>query len=253
MRTTRSIRGAVGLAIAACAAGCGGGNGGGGSGEAVDFSALHAEYAAPSGALTGPDIAAVARALSRAQQTAGVPMGASARVRIAPVGGASSPQSAPEGTLRPQGGSGSFSYACPGGGNITETASSAENGYVSATLQYDACAFQETGGGATASGTISFADYQGPPLMLIYKGELAVTITPPGTTEQIDMNYALVNGQLTYSVELSSGNVLVSAAGSWDPATDSGSFTVIDKSGTWSCTYANGSGSCTGPGGTVSG
>ena len=131
---------------------------------------------------------------------------------------------------------------------------SASSTEVSATLSYNGCV--ETSGTVTESisGSISFAEYLTSPEMIIYAGDLNATVTPPGTTTTIQLNYAIVGSTISYSVEVSNGNVLVSDSGNWNASTNTGSFTVVDHSGTWSCTFTNGTGSCSGPNGqTVSG
>jgi hypothetical protein len=85
--------------------------------------------------------------------------------------------------------------------------------------------------------------------MMIFDGTLDMTTTPPGTTEQVTLNYALVNGVETFSVAIGSGNVLVTESGTWDEATEIGTLTITDRSTTWTCTLSHGTGTCTGTGG----
>jgi hypothetical protein len=250
MSTLKSIHGVVGLAVLALASGCGGGSGSaGGGGSSVDFTALHAQYTAPSGTLDASDVVKVGAAISKQQQGTGAPVLASAKVGLIAVPGGITIQSptqpmcgAPSGDV--------VDCTCPGGGSFTESGISSSGGVVQATLDYNACVFTEGGGEtATTNGSISFADYQSPQEMIIYSGTIDETITPPGTTTQIEMNFALVNGVMTYSVTVASGNVLVSESGSWDEQTETGTLTVTDRSTTWTCNLTNGSGTCTGTNG----
>jgi hypothetical protein len=82
--------------------------------------------------------------------------------------------------------------------------------------------------------------------MLIYSGTLTETITPPGTTTDVGMNVALVNGAISYNVTISNGNVLVQESGSWNPSTQTGTFHVVDHNGAWNCSATNGRGTCYG-------
>jgi len=259
MTKCKSIVGTLvgtGIAMTAFVAGCGGG---GSSGPSVDFNALHAEYLSPTGSVKASDLPTVKSAMDKQSAASSIPATLSARAGIRL-------QSVPGSGVRIQGGTGAVSCtgsgqsencACPGGGSMSVNGVSDQGGVEQATIDYSACIFSDTSTGASdtasISGNMSFADYTTSPVMEIFSGTLQVTVTPPGTTESVDLNYALVNGMMTYSVDISGGNVLVQETGSWDASTDSGSFTLIDKSGTWNCTYTNGTGSCTGPGGTISG
>lgn len=247
MLTSKTTGVSVILAVAAFAAGCGS-SGSGSSGPSADFAALHQEYASPSAHFQASDVKAVEKALAQQSQSASVPTTMSAKgssLHIEGTGGTSC-----------TGGSGGVSCSCPGGGSFDETGVSDQGGVVQATVDYDACVeITSTSDTVSISGTLSFADYAAAGAsseMIIYSGTLTETVTPPGSTTTIDLDFALVNGVMTYAVDVSGGNVLVQASGSWDPSTDSGSFTVIDQSGTWQCQLTNGSGTCTGPGGSFS-
>lgn len=253
----KSIVGTLGIAVAGVVVGCGGG---GSSGPSVDFNALHAEYLSPSGALKASDLASVKSGMDKQSTASSIPLEMNARAGIRL-------QSLPSSGVRIQGGTGSVSCtgggesetcSCPGGGSFSVDGASNQGGVEEATIDYSSCIFTEAAGTASAtssiSGNMSFADYTTSPPMMIYSGTLQVTVTPPGTTDSIDLNYALVNGMMTYSIDVASGNVLVQETGSWDSSTDSGSFTLVDKNGTWNCTFTSGTGTCTGPNGvTVSG
>jgi hypothetical protein len=256
-RVGKSIVTILGIVVTGFAAGCGGGGGSGG--PSVDFDALHAQYLSPTGSVKGADLSTVKGALDKQSTASSIPveMNARAGIRL---------QAVPASGVRIQGGTGSVacsgggeseSCTCPGGGSFSVSGASDQGGVEEATVDYSSCIFSDSSSAGTAtdsiSGDISFADYTTSPTMLIYSGTLQVTLTPPGTTESVDLNYALVNGMMTYSVDISSGNVLVQETGTWDSSTDSGSFTLVDKSGSWSCTFTNGTGTCTGPGGTISG
>jgi hypothetical protein len=248
MITSQALCGSFGIVMTALAVGCGGGGGGSGS-TPVDFTALHAAYASPTGKLGAADVGAVATSLDKQSQTAGVPVTMSAKVGL---------QGLPGSSLRLQNGGancgesgGDVSCTCPGGGSFAESGVSSQGGVVQATIDYSSCVYDDSGSSnaVSISGSLSFADYSSSPPMMIYSGTIDETVTPPGTTETIDMNFALLDGVITYDVSISSGNVLVQDSGSWDPSTDTGSFTVIDQSGSWSCQLTNGAGTCTGSGG----
>jgi hypothetical protein len=242
----RDLGMAVGMALASFAAGCGGGGGGSGSGgPPVDFGALHAQYTSPTGKLRASDVIPVANAFAKDQQTATPPLAAMSTRAGLKLDGTGQPMcSAAAG--------GDVSCSCPGGGAFSESGASSQGGVVEANLDYQACVFSESGSDSvTLNGSVAFADYaqQNPP-MLIYSGTLQETITPPGTTDTIQMNFAMVGGVITYSVSLSGGgNVLVQDSGSWDASTDSGNFTVVDSDGSWTCTITNGAGTCSGSNG----
>jgi hypothetical protein len=237
--------------VAAYATACGSSGGSKGASSQANLAELRSQYTAPSGTLGSADIASVAQALSQEQaQTARIPVVPTSAPLHATAVGSLSLENSP--MVSCTGGQGSETCTCPGGGSFSESGFSSSNNVALATVNYNACVFGETGNTTeSTSGSISFADYQTQPPMVIYSGTLDETVTPPGTTTQINMNYALVNGVVTYNVEISSGNVLVSESGSWDSSTESGSFTVTDKSGKWSCSVTNGAGSCTGANGKV--
>ena len=197
---------------------------------------------------------AVEKALAQQSQSASIPMTMSAKVSLQAASGSS--LHIEGGGTTCNGGNGGVSCSCPGGGSFDETGVSDQGGVVQATIDYDACVEDaSTSGSVSISGTLSFADYAAAapnPEMIIYSGTLEETVTPPTTTTTINLDFALVNGVMTYSVDVSGGNVLVQESGSWDQSTDSGSFTVIDQGGTWQCQLTNGSGTCTGPGGSFS-
>jgi hypothetical protein len=246
---------AFALVAAGVAWGCGGGGssgepgGGPGSGPSTDFAALHSEYASPTGHFQAGDFAAVAGALAQNQQTSGVPVAASAKVNLGDPGSGTTIQNNPTVTCAPSGGA--VVCNCPVSGTITETVASNSGGGGVATLTYTSCVFSSSSSGSVSlDGTLSFENFTTPPPMTIYSGSLSETVTPPGTVTTINLNYALINGVISYTVTVASGTVLVSDTGSWNPSTKSGSFTVSDSSATWNCSLTNGSGTCTGPGGT---
>jgi hypothetical protein len=176
------ILGVIGIAIAGVSVACGGRAGRSrGSTPPADFAALRAEYTSPSGSLASSDIGAIATALSREVQTAGLPAPASARVRFEDASGSLSLQGLPIPTC----GANGTSCSCPGGGSFTETGVSSQSGVVSATLNYDACVSSNSGGQTVSTtGSISFADYQTAPPMTIYSGALDETKSFPRLTRQ---------------------------------------------------------------------
>lgn len=119
------------------------------------------------------------------------------------------------------------------------------------TVTYNAC--NESSDAATSitiSGSVSF-DESINPMISIFSGSLDETISPPPQTIHIELNYALVNGMMSFNVKVADGNVLVQESLDWDTTTKSGSFTVVTKDGTTMCTLTDGAGTCTGPGGSV--
>jgi hypothetical protein len=208
----------------------------------VNFTSLRAEYTSPTGTLGSTDIATVAAALSKAEQTQNIPtMSGSRRGPQRPLSPTSVCTESATGA----------SCACSGGGTYSVSVASAQANDVEETIAYNQCDFaNDANATETIDGTLQFEDASnGSQSVIIYAGTIDETLTPPGTTTQIDLNFAEINGMLAYDVTISSGNVLVSENGNWDPSTDSGSFTVTDKSGTWTCTVTDDVGSCTGSSG----
>jgi hypothetical protein len=226
MKTNRTIQGLVAVAVLGCAVGCGSNS----SSPSGDFDALYTQYTKPSATLGKADMPTVVKALSSNSSQKSIPvMGAS----LAPGG------------LKAQGLTETIS--CTDGGNFTlgiPTATSSN--YETASLTYDDCSFAQ---GDSVNGTLNYAVWTTPTEMMIYDGTL--TVTDGGQTDQVSIDYAYLDGQITWSVSVTGGNVLVSDTGSWDPSTNTGNFTVTDSQGTWSCTWNNDSGTCTGPGGTI--
>ena len=228
MNRTRSIQGVVGLAVLGLAVGCGSSSSSTPGGSA-DFAALYTQYSKPSGTLTKSNLKTVATTFGKEQGFQSIP-GAS----LGATGG-----------LKPQG-------LPTSGGNCTVSgtyslgALTYSSTYVSASFTYNACSYVA---GESVNGTLSFADWTTPPATEIFSG--ALQVTDNGTTDDVDLNFALVNGsELEWNVVLSDGtNVLVSGSGSWNATTDSGTFTVTDSVGTWSCTWTAGAGTCTGSNG----
>lgn len=256
MKATMCLKGVLGAVIVASLWGCGGGSGGGqgSNGPNVDFGALHQQYAAPSGHLQSSDMPDVMKALSSDQVASAVPVTQSVEhLHLGNVGSGVTIQNLP-----PQcsGTQGNVSCACPGGGSFSETGGSSGAGGTEASLDFSSCVFTDTSSSTTyeVNGTLSFDDVTSPPpAMLIYSGSFTETVTPPGTTDNVNLNYALINGQVTFNASVSSGgNVLIQESGSWDVSTETGSFTVVDSAGTWNCSATNGHGSCSGPNGTQS-
>lgn len=241
---------AAGLCVAC---GSSGGSSGSKAGalSLASFETLRTQYTSPSGTLDASEIPAVEAALSQEEGSATV-----MRQRVAP-------HSLEVATVHPLSSSvscapatanGMVTCSCSVSGSITESVVGTSGDVVEETANYDSCVEEEADAGETdsLSGTLSFADFETAPAMIIYSGTLSDTVTPPGTTTTIDLDYAIIGGVITYDVMVASGNVLVSLSGSWDPTTDSGAFTVTDKTGTWTCNLTDGSGSCTnGSGGTI--
>jgi hypothetical protein len=256
MSKTNGLAGALVLGITAVVGCSSSGSDGAGGGSSVDFAALRAQYTSPTGALVASNVLQVGSGLAQQEsQTSGIPTAtASAKTHIeAARRGVPRTMDSPV-TCSAVTASG-VSCTCGGGGTFNETFSGegSQTGVEEGTFDYDDCNFDDSGSATTdtVNGTMSFADYSTAPVMEIFSGSLSETITPPGTTTTEKFNYALVGGQLTYSITIASGTVLVSDDGSWDESTQSGSFTVTDKSGTWSCNITNGTGTCTGSSGTI--
>jgi hypothetical protein len=240
--------------------GCSSSSSGGGvsGGSPADFTALRASYSAPTGSLQSSDVLSVGKELSKQEsQSSNVPTSTSnAPIHAQAIRHAGArPENTPV-TCSAATASG-VSCSCGGSGTFDETfnSSAAQSGVEEGVITYNDCVFDDSSGTTTEtesiSGSMSYADYTTAPAMFIYSGTLTETISPPGTTTTVNFDYALINGELTYSLSVADGTVLVSDEGSWDEATQSGTFTVTDKSGTWSCNITNGAGTCTGPGGTL--
>jgi hypothetical protein len=252
-RVGMGLSGFGGVLIALCATGCGGGDDKP-SGSSADFSALQKQYTSPSGTLHATDKAAIIAGLDNANASESSGVGIlSARMggTTAPPGShvlAGEPISCPT-----TGNSSNINCTCAGGGSVGVSASASQgSSNVSATESYNSCKITEGTTTAEIDGTVKFAIITDPPPMMeIFSGKLTETVTPPGETVTIDMEYALVNGVASYNVQVGDGNVLIQATGTWDSTTDSGSFTVVTKDGTTTCTLTNGAGSCTGAGGSV--
>jgi hypothetical protein len=261
MLKTIGLAGALVLGITAsfgCGSNSGSGGGGGAGASSVNFTALRATYSAPTGSLQASDVLNVGKELSTQEsESTSVPTStSSAPIHVQNRASAPRPMDTPV-TCSAATASG-ISCSCGGGGSFDETyaTNASQTGYVEGVLTYNDCVFDDDSSGTTTTtesinGTMSFADYTTAPEMFIYSGSITATITPPGTTITENFNYALINGEVTYSVTVSDGTVLVSDQGAWNEATESGSFTVTDKSGTWTCNLTNGTGTCTGPGGTL--
>jgi hypothetical protein len=242
---TRSFNLAIGALGALLAAACGGGDSGGGA--SANFSALRTEYTKPTGTLKATDMKAVLKSLTQSQ-------GASQLGPLsehAPSAGASGLHL--EGSSTPmctQSGSGA-SCTCTNGGKyeVTEAASSGEQ--VSGTVHYDHCDFggqSYDDAGDVASlvmdGNMSFAFYTSPPpAMYIYSGTITETITPPGTTATVQMNYAMIGSSMAYLVDVADGSVVVTET-SWSASSNTGTLSILDASTTWTCTLTDGAGSC---------
>jgi len=240
-----------GTAGALLSAACGGGDSGGG--PSADFSALRAEYTKPTGTFKAADMSKVIKSLS---QSEGASMLGALSER--------SPTSSPSGlhlessTPKCSGSSTGASCSCPNGGTYSVTEASSSGEQFEGTVVYHDCDFggesYDSAGDVDSlvmDGTISFAFYTSPPpATYIYSGTITETITPPGTSARVDLNYAMIGSSIAYLVQVSDGDVVVSET-SWDASSSSGTLTIQDSSTTWTCTLSNGTGSCTSPGGST--
>jgi hypothetical protein len=222
MNRTRSIQGVVGLAVLGLAVGCGSSSSSTPGGSA-DFAALYTQYTKPTGKLSKSNLKTVEAALAKDETQSSIPVMASLKGSTG---------------LKTQ----DITEPCPGGGSFDIGAFAVTGTSEQATIAYNACSYST---GESVNGTISFAEWSTPEVILIYDGTL--TVTDAAMTDQVNLNFALVNGQYSWSVTLSDGtNVLVSESANWNATTDSGTFTVTDSTGTWSCTWTAGTGTCTG-------
>ncbi len=238
--------------IALSAAGCGGDDDKPSGGSSADFGALHEEYAHPSGTLSKDDKDAIIAGLDEQGRASEV------KPNSAMVGGATAPgphvlQSLPYTCGAAAGGSTTLNCPCTGSGKVEISTSANQDGSsIQFSENFDDCKYTESGSTVVLDGSIDYAQINSPPpVMTIYKEHLTETVTPPGDTVSIDLNYAVINGETSYSVKVGDGNVLIQASGSWNSTTKSGTFTVVTKDGSTSCTLTNGEGSCTGAGGSV--
>ncbi|MEO8901521.1 MAG: hypothetical protein ABI488_07340 [Polyangiaceae bacterium] len=241
------------LLVALSATACGGGDDKP-SGSA-DFGALQKKYASPSGTLSASDKDAIIKGLDQ-QSDASASGIAPAGARVGIGGAGKGPHvldTAPFTCGTPAQGQTSVSCACTGGGTVGISGSASQDGSnVQTSESFNNCKFDEAGSSAVINGSFTSAEISSPPpAMTIIKEAFTETITPPGETIKIDLDYAEIGGMVSYSVDVADGNVVLSAAGNWDSTTDSGSFTVTTKDGTYSCSLTNGAGDCTGSGGSV--
>ncbi|MEO7032771.1 MAG: hypothetical protein ABI548_02985 [Polyangiaceae bacterium] len=244
--------GALLVALSATACGSGDDKPSGGS---ADFGALQKKYANPSGTLSASDKDAIIKGLdqqSDASSSGIAPLGA--HVGIGGAGkGAHVLDTAPF-TCGSSTQGASVSCTCNSGGTVAISGSASQDGSsVQESESFNNCKFDEAGSSVVVNGSMTYAEITSPPpAMTIIKESFTETITPPGDTIKLDLDYAEIGGMLSYSVDVADGNVLLSASGNWDSTTDSGSFTVTTKDGTYSCSLTNGAGDCTGSGGSVS-
>jgi len=232
MSAKKSIQAVVGLtvvgfAVVALGDGCGSSSS---SGASVDFTALQAQYSKPTGKLSGAsDVQSAASQYSKSQTEGG---------GISSLGGLSEKLGKANG-IKLQGGTGSISEPCSGGGTFSISGFTAGGTDEQASIDYANCDEDSE----TINGTMSFDEISA--TQIIYSG--SITITPPGDT--VDLNFELDNGQFAFSATISSGNVVVaSESAGWDSSTNTGSISVTDSQGMWSCTIQSNSGNCTGPG-----
>jgi hypothetical protein len=212
--------------LAAGAVACGGGSGGGGP----DFGALHAKYTAPTGTLQASDLAGLASAVTgRLENT--IMLGGSGTTSCVEKGQGST-------------------CSCPGGGSITLTADPDQGDAMVSSLQYSSCSYDQGTDSFVVTGSAEQAVYDkdNPPMTLL-EGSLDGTLTPVGSTMKMDLDFAQVDGNVEWSIDVPSGNVVVQYSDAWYVQTNTGSFTVIDKTGTYLCTYTGSSASCTGSNG----
>lgn len=230
----------AGLSVAALVVACGSSDSG--TSSAPDFNALETELTVPTGTMAAGEEAAVGDGLAaQTEQTEGNPFGG--------IGGSSVK---PKATCDQLGrdGNQSGSCDCPGGGSITFDLSGMSSmqgdssGNVDGTVSYEADSC--TSDGQTFDGSVYFKikgntkDAQN--LFFIYSIHLTLSGAKSG---RYDVDYMYKNGKVIFAVDVKDGSVLVSAKGSWDKNTKTGSFSVTDKNTTWECEAVNGVGSCT--------
>jgi hypothetical protein len=235
MTSVRRIQGIVGLAVLGWAFGCGSSNSSGGG--SANFSALYTQYTAPTGKLAKTDLGGVGKAFTADQTQKSIPVGGAS---LAP-GRLTS-----QGGLKAQGIT--ETESCTDGGNFAIDIGSivVANSEEAATITYNSCSYSP---GESVSGTLSFAEWSSPKEVFIYDGSL--TVTDGSMTDTVNLDYALINGTISWSVDVASGNVLVSESGDWNIANDTGTLTITDSQGTWNCTWTTTQATCTGPGGTI--
>jgi len=233
----------AGLSVAGLLIACGGSDSSGGSGSAPDFNTLKTELTVPTGTMAAGDEATVQDGLGKSmeQQEGGggfSPLSA---------GGSVKPQAAcSEGAVQ-AGKSGTCD--CGGGGSVSFDLSGVsqqqqQGGDVNYTVSITANSCVDDGNTINGSIYMHYEMTQAAPqdAFLIYAIHLSLTGT---RTANYDIDYMLKNGKAVFKVDVKDGSVLVSAEGSWDRNSKSGSFTVKDKNETWTCNAENGKGSCT--------
>ncbi len=243
------------LLVTVCATGCGGGDDKP-SGGSADFSALQKKYSSPSGTLSAGDKDAIIAGLNKQSDASGsgiTPLGARVPGVVGSGKGPHVLDDAPFTCGTPAQGSTSINCPCTGGGSVAISGSATQDGSsVQSSESFNNCKFTEASTSVVVNGSMTYAMISSPPpAMTIVKENFTETVTPPGETIKLDLDYAEIGDMISYSVDVADGNVLLSVTGAWDSTTDTGSFTVTTKDGTSTCTLSNGAGSCTGPGGSV--
>lgn len=238
-----------------CAEDSGGSQGGGAAGGPPDFAALENKLTQPTGTFSSGQEGSVADGFgSQSDSAQNNPFGGGSS-------GTSSQQSAGEialQTLQPlessnstcpglqQGGKGSC--ACPNGGtldydvpaNVTGRPGEDAQGSIDQTVSLVAhtCG---TEADQMVDGSI-YWKIKSPPPMQLFSVHLKLS---GRQTARYDVDYLNKNGVVTFAVDVADGRVLVSAKGSWDKKSKTGTLVITDKSDTWTCTLTNGKGTCT--------
>lgn len=243
--------------LGAFAVGCGGGDessSGGGAGSPPDFGAIEGRLTQPSGTFApGQENAAMDGFGTQSAATEQNPLGGSSGSTAGKSAGelsiqTVSPLADPQCQQLQNGGKGTC--ACPGGGSIAydvpaNAGQTSSNGAIDQTISVQAnnC----VSGDQTVNGSI-YMKIKNPPPMQLFSIHIAITGRDAG---KYDVDYMYKDGMITFAVDVADGRVLVSAKGSWDSKTKTGTLVIRDKSETWTCEMTNGKGQCTSSGGTV--
>jgi hypothetical protein len=243
-------------------------------GTQPDFNQLQASFTNPTGTFTSDKAAGVFSTFNN-DDTANSPLGAA--TSVGGIGGASAGTTQMM-SLHILGGGGQpmstssdlswcsalsageteGSCGCPSGGDLYwnfEGISTLESNTSSVDATLEIAAKSCSLDGANVNGTEflhiegNFASASPTDYEMVYAIDL--TETAPNVSVTIDMDAAIIDGNEWVLVAVSDGSVAVSvsAEGSWDSSSGTGSIQVKDRNDTWSCQLVNGAGTCTGTAG----
>jgi hypothetical protein len=143
---------------------------------------------------------------------------------------------------------GKGSCACPNGGSLEFDLPSKVSGrpgqHAQGTIDQTVSIVARTCGmqaNQMVDGSI-YWKIKNPPPMQVFSVHLKLT---GAKTANYDVDYMYKDGVITFAVDVADGRLLVSAKGSWDKGSKTGTLVIRDKSNTWTCNLTNGKGTCT--------